>query len=300
MNKKIVIYTPIVFITICIIFILNLLWFYWPQILVLSHHWQYDIYQKLAEMFYQGNQQITKATFYFIMFSFIYGLLHSLGPGHGKFIVSSYLLTHPSRYKSSLYLTVCGAFLQAITAITLVLVGKYIFSKSMRSINHQAHDLTSFSFYFIIALGMFMLLQIVYFYYKDDKEAAERCSCCSHHQPLGEIPYNHSISMVLSIGLRPCTGALMVLLLASTVGSYWLGVVSALMMAFGTAITTSIVAWCTISGKKIVNFYSIKKEKEKKSIINFPLLFKIILALFFILLGCILLKSQPTQMQRLF
>ena len=86
--------------------LLMMLWQFWPQMVLQAMAWQRDIYQQLASMLYQSGQKDSALLSYFVGFSFIYGLLHSLGPGHGKFIVSSYLLTHPSRYKSSLYLTV--------------------------------------------------------------------------------------------------------------------------------------------------------------------------------------------------
>ncbi len=265
--------------------------------------WQRAIYQQLATMLYQSGQAENTLVGYFLGFSFIYGLLHSLGPGHGKFIVSSYLLTHPSRYRSSLSLTVYSAFLQAVTAIVLVTLGKYLFAHSMRTINEQAYYVSSYSFYFIIALGIFMLLQIIYFLLKGEKDKAGSCGCCSSipaDRYSKSIPYSHSISMVLSIGLRPCSGALMVLLLASSLQLYWLGIVSALAMALGTAVTTSSLALLTISGAKVATLYGSKTESNKCSKIDYSLLFKVFTALFFILLGMLLVNSQPAEMKTLF
>ncbi len=61
--------------------------------------------------------------------------------------------------------------------------------------------------------------------------------------------------MIFSIGLRPCTGAILVLFFANLAGTFWLGVISALIMAVGTAITTSSIALLTVSGRKIVQHY---------------------------------------------
>lgn len=63
------------------------------------------------------------------------------------------------------------------------------------------------------------------------------------------------IGIIVTIGIRPCTGAIMVLLFANIVGMYWMGVISALAMAGGTALTTSIIGIMTLTGKKIVNRY---------------------------------------------
>lgn len=302
MNKSYLPSLATIFITFVISVLIIALWHFWPHMIVQTAAWQRDIYQQLATMLYQSGQADKSLIIYFLGFSFIYGLLHSLGPGHGKFIVSSYLLTHPSRYKSSLYLTVYSAFLQAITAIVLVSLGKYLFAQSMRVINEQAYAVSSYSFYFIIAVGIYMLLQITYFSLKGEKHKAGQCGCCpsvpieSHSK---NIPYSHSISMGMSIGLRPCSGALMVLLLASSLQLYWLGVASALAMALGTAVTTSLLALLTISGAKVATLYSSKREK-KHTKINYALFFKVLTALFFILLGTLLISSQPAEMKTLF
>ncbi|WP_022942321.1 nickel/cobalt transporter [Psychromonas hadalis] len=301
MNKPLSTYLGTIFVAI-IISLVMMLWHFWPAMILQATAWQRDIYQQLATMLYQSGQADKTLIGYFLGFSFIYGLLHSLGPGHGKFIVSSYLLTYPSRYKSSLYLTVYSAFLQAVTAIVLVSVGKYLFTQSMRTINEQAYTVSSYSFYFIIALGFFMLLQITYFLLKGEKHKAGNCGCCPS-TPIkhdSKIPYSHSISMGLSIGLRPCSGALMVLLLAASLQLYWLGIVSALAMAFGTAVTTSSLALLTISGAKVATFYGTKKESHQQSKIHYALLFKVCTALFFILLGVLLISSQPVEMKTFF
>ena len=94
--------------------------------------------------------------------------------------------------------------------------------------------------------------------------------------------------IIVSIGIRPCTGAIMVLLFANMVGIYWLGVTSAFVMAIGTAITTSTIALLTISGKKLINRY-LNREEHKLSISNLSLQF--LGGVFLILLGVVLFNT---------
>lgn len=94
-------------------------------------------------------------------------------------------------------------------------------------------------------------------------------SCAHHHDGCGcghqhvadaaainrASTWQEYAAIVASIGIRPCTGAIMVLLFANMVGLYWMGVVSAIVMAAGTALTTSIIAIMTLTGKQVIKRY---------------------------------------------
>jgi ABC-type nickel/cobalt efflux system permease component RcnA len=73
------------------------------------------------------------------------------------------------------------------------------------------------------------------------------CACGHAHLPSasaveGNWSLRRSLSISLAIGIRPCTGALLVLLFSSAAGIYWAGVISTFVMALGTAITVSVIA----------------------------------------------------------
>jgi nickel/cobalt transporter (NicO) family protein len=55
----------------------------------------------------------------------------------------------------------------------------------------------------------------------------------------GEWSLTKAVSLAFAVGLRPCTGAILVLLLSSAMGLYWAGIASTLAMAVGTALTVS-------------------------------------------------------------
>lgn len=86
------------------------LWSMWPSLVISSIQWQREVNSELADLLYEAKSNPWGAGSYLIGFSFIYGMLHSLGPGHGKVIVSTYLATHPTKAKASLVLTVVSAF----------------------------------------------------------------------------------------------------------------------------------------------------------------------------------------------
>ena len=129
------------------------LWSMWPSLVISSIQWQREVNSELADLLYEAKSNPWGAGSYLIGFSFVYGVLHSLGPGHGKVIVSTYLATHPTKAKASLVLTVVSAFLQALVAILLVSALLWGFSASMRVVNDKANMFVSLSFALVAVVG---------------------------------------------------------------------------------------------------------------------------------------------------
>ena len=80
--------------------------------------WQKDFNQLISENLHQIQNNSIKAGITLIFASFVYGVLHALGPGHGKFIIASYLSTHESQLKQSTILSLLSSLMQGIVAIT--------------------------------------------------------------------------------------------------------------------------------------------------------------------------------------
>jgi ABC-type nickel/cobalt efflux system permease component RcnA len=81
------------------------------------------------------------------------------------------------------------------------------------------------------------------------------CADCGHgHAPdprdlAGPMTLGRAVSAVFAVGIRPCTGALIVLVFAFAQGLYWAGVLAALAMALGTGITVAVLASLAVSAK---------------------------------------------------
>ncbi|HOO70139.1 MAG TPA: hypothetical protein PK926_00135 [Spirochaetota bacterium] len=56
----------------------------------------------------------------FVFFSFLYGIIHSLGPGHGKSLISSYFLTEEARIRKALVAGPMIALLHGMSAVVVV------------------------------------------------------------------------------------------------------------------------------------------------------------------------------------
>ena len=59
------------------------------------------------------------------------------------------------------------------------------------------------------------------------------------------------MAVVFSVGIRPCTGAILVLVFAVTQGLFWAGVAATFAMAFGTAITVALLATFALGSREL-------------------------------------------------
>ncbi len=340
-------------------------WSMWPSLVISSIQWQREVNSELADLLYEAKSNPWGAGSYLIGFSFIYGMLHSLGPGHGKVIVSTYLATHPTKAKASLVLTVVSAFLQALVAVLLVSVLLWGFSASMRVVNDKANMFVSLSFALVAVVGTLICWKALKNIYSTMRkpqptlrvkaitplatgaissvsvrssvpvrtpmalrssgsmimgatnalQAADHthadhshtdCGCGHQHVADPEAinkasTFREYAGIIVTIGIRPCTGAIMVLLFANMVGLYWMGVLSAFAMAVGTALTTSLIAIMTLTGKRLVKRYLAAGNKNSSESLkvagHYLQLFGGILL---VLIGLLLMNGQDSGMSPVF
>lgn len=193
------------------------------------------------------------ATMFLSLIGFLYGILHAIGPGHGKIVVSSYLLASDNSFRKGLIITFSSAFLQALMAVMIVLGLTKIMGFSQGEAKNIALSLGHVSICFMLLVGVILCA-------KGIKELIEAYSKTKDFKTCRGKKEEKKISLVLlilSIGLRPCSGALLLLLFASLIGAIKAGVFAAFAMALGTAITTSTIALLALRSKKwMVRFSS--------------------------------------------
>lgn len=88
-----------------------------------------------------------------MLFSLSHGVLHALGPGHGKVVITTYLESHLARLKSSLKLTFAASLVQGPVAIALVTLMLEVLQLSSRQLYHRSFWLEKGSFILVMLLG---------------------------------------------------------------------------------------------------------------------------------------------------
>ena len=88
--------------------------------------------------------------------SFAYGVLHAAGPGHGKFVISTYLLSHESAVPRSLLLATLSALMQGVTAIVIIEILVALLGIGLRQATGLADNLEVTSYALVILIGVIL------------------------------------------------------------------------------------------------------------------------------------------------
>ena len=234
------------------------LWQAWPQVMMQSVVWQRDVNQQMSGLLKAVAANPTRAGGSLLLFSFIYGVLHALGPGHGKIVITTWLATHPSKLKSSIGLTLASSLLQGGVAIALVVVVLSLLQLPARKLHMSSFWLEKGSYALVGVLGLILcwralkklralLKKPTFKSFTPHHVHDEHCGCGHQHLPTQEQLQNGDdwrarLMIILSMGMRPCSGAIMVLLFSKIIGVFGWGMLSALAMAAGTSLTISSLA----------------------------------------------------------
>lgn len=234
------------------------LWQAWPQVMRQSILWQRDVNQQMSGLLKAVAGNPTAAGGSLLVFSFLYGVLHALGPGHGKIVITTWLATHPSKLKSSIGLTLASSLLQGVVAIALVVVVLGLLQLPARQLHASSFWLEKGSYALVGVLGLLLcwralkklralLRRPAFKRFTPHHVHDVHCGCGHQHLPTqaqlrrGD-DWRARLMIILSMGMRPCSGAIMVLLFSKVIGVFGWGMASALAMSAGTSVTISALA----------------------------------------------------------
>ncbi|WP_426127133.1 nickel/cobalt transporter [Pararhizobium sp. PWRC1-1] len=224
--------------------------------------------------------------------SFAYGVFHAAGPGHGKAVISSYMIANETELKRGVLLSFLSSMMQGGVAILLVGAAYLVLRGSSISMTQATHFLEVISYALIAAFGGWLLFRKLrgmwarrlapatahdHGHTHDHSHAhhdhshdhghshgpGEVCDTCGHaHAPDPSMlkgdrfALREAWSAIIAVGLRPCSGALIVLSFALLNGLYLGGVLSVFAMSIGTAITVSVLATLAVTAKDLAVRYA--------------------------------------------
>lgn len=210
----------------------------WRYVLAEQRQWHQQLASQLQILKTQTNGQAI-ATLWGL--SFAYGVFHALGPGHGKAILSTYSLTQGQHWRSSAALALLASLLQGVVAILLVLVSTLLLDQVARKALTHAAQLESYSFILLMGLGAYLIFSAFYAGWRKKTS----CGCGHTHSR----PHASFYATALSVGLRPCSGALLVLIIASLLDILALGIGAVLCMALGTGLTVAALTVTSVQAR---------------------------------------------------
>jgi ABC-type nickel/cobalt efflux system permease component RcnA len=210
-----------------------------------------------------------------LVISFAYGVFHAAGPGHGKAVIASYLVANEETARRGVVLSLASALLQALVAIAIVGVCAWLLNATAKTMCGAERAIEIASYALIAAFGarlvwskgggFFRALQA------DAPAFAMAHHHAGHHHDHGHVHDEHcghshgptpaelagpggwrrGLGAIVAVGLRPCSGAILVLVFALAQGLFWAGVAATFVMALGTAITVAVIAVLAVSAKSV-------------------------------------------------
>jgi ABC-type nickel/cobalt efflux system permease component RcnA len=198
-----------------------------------------------------------------MLLSFGYGVFHAAGPGHGKAVISAWLLATENELRRGVLIAFLSAVIQAITAILIVTILLLIVASVGAAARNVAGFLESASYGLIAAMGLYLIWTAFRPHahkhdhsHKHHHEHHHDETCADGHLPgvkqlNGVWSLTKAFSLAFAVGIRPCTGAILVLIFANALGLYWAGIASTFAMAVGTFLTVSVIAAIAVYAKKL-------------------------------------------------
>jgi nickel/cobalt exporter len=215
--------------------------------------------------------------------SFLYGVFHAAGPGHGKAVISSYLVANNETWRRGIVLSFASAILQAFTAIAVVGVVAALLGATAKAMGDTVRVIEIVSYALILLIGLRLLwvkgrafLRALGFgggshahdhthehghghhhHHHHDHDHDHKASAWSHgHSPepselTGDHWLKRGLTAIVAVGLRPCSGAIIVLVFALAQGLFWIGVASTFVMGLGTAITVAAIATLAVGAREL-------------------------------------------------
>ena len=140
-----------------LLFLIFFLAYAFPRLFTQIADWQRLFNQLISDNLHHIQQHSAAAGVTLITASFLYGVIHALGPGHGKFIIASYLSTHESRLKQSIKLSVFSSLTQGIVAVVATSVVLIVLNLSSRYFKLSQLWLERGAFLLLAGLGLYWI-----------------------------------------------------------------------------------------------------------------------------------------------
>ncbi len=255
--------------------------------------------------------------------SFLYGVFHAAGPGHGKAVITSYLLVSRQTMRRGIVIAFAAALMQGAVAIALVLIAVLALRATAVGMTKATDWFEIMSYALVTAVGAWLLWTKATgrghsHAHQHGRASAESGGAGSgHHRHLhahdhghghhhehehcdgddhahapdpkllaSRLTFTRAWSAILAVGIRPCSGAIIILVFALSQHLLYAGIASVLAMSLGTAITVSSLVILAVSAKDLaLRFAGADSETTERVVHGL----EIVASVFVLLLGLTLL-----------
>ena len=225
--------------------------------------------------------------------AFAYGIFHAAGPGHGKAVISSYLVANEETWRRGIVLSFASAFLQALVAVLIVGIAAALLGATAKMMGEAVRYIEIVSYALIAALGARLLwvkgkgfiAALRGVEGEHDRHAHDHAhhrahdhhahahahshgadhvhdAHCGHsHGPepdqlAGPGGWKRGLTAIVAVGLRPCSGAILILVYTLAQGLFLAGIAATFIMGLGTAITVAVLATLAVNAQGLARRFA--------------------------------------------
>ncbi len=184
--------------------------------------------------------------------AFLYGMIHALGPGHGKFVIMSYFMGREVYVLRGLVMAAQMAVVHVIAAVVIVWVADILLKTSLGIGLADVPGIRAGSFLIIAGIGIYMLYQAVRgsgdhtHTHNHTHDHNHHHHGHSHDHPHGASHATEGGLVALAVGMVPCPGAVLVMLYAIANDMIYPGFLLVAAMSVGIGLTIAILGVATI------------------------------------------------------
>ena len=221
---------------------------HWGAFLQWCLSMQITLHRYLVMYLLQLNNHQYSGGLWLLTGAFLYGVLHAIGPGHGKFIVATYLSTNQESQRATRVVPFLGSLMQGVSAILFVFILAVGFNLAAGDLSESRWYVEKISALMIGGFGAYVIyqalthlrprkLRIASLTPLGHQHAAD-CGCGHHGVGVAtQGDWKTRLGVILAIGARPCSGAIMILLFSNALGIVSWGIAAVMTMSLGTALS---------------------------------------------------------------
>ena len=199
---------------------------------------------------------------------FGYGVVHTLGPGHGKAVVVAYFLdsTKPRAWIEGIFAGAWIAFTHTLAALLLAGVLKLFYAVGMLGALREVKNVEIVSYVLILLVGFWRLWAGITGRLHEHPHGAahdHHHHAHDHHGHDHDHGHHHEGApgshrtiagwiLLTAAGIAPCAGALVVILLSLALGVLWAGVIGVIAIAVGMAITLAAIGMASMVAHRLI------------------------------------------------
>jgi len=224
--------------------------------------WQHKLNSELTKLVKRLKENRSwEALSSLILVSFLYGIIHAAGPGHGKVVVFSYFISRRSRIKKGILLGNLISLFHAISGVMVVLTLYFIVKTAyLASFEVVSQKIKLASYILVILIGLALLIRGLLDAKKGSVHDLHGNGSLTSSDRKGILP------LALAVGMVPCPGVVIIMLFSLSLNLLAIGLMMSFTMALGMATTISLAGILSILGQEgLLRGFS-RKEKAQNII----------------------------------